>query len=149
MGAPEERPASALNHLADVLPATRTRDEVTSGNHARVLVLDDKSSALAEVVQDLADQLRDQGHRVLDRITSAEAGTGEIELFARADYAVGLAGPDDPQAIEKLQSFLDRSPELDAVLWLARGEEPGRYPGRLLKRGNAAAARDLVIDPSR
>lgn len=59
-----------------------------------------------------------------------------IDLIAGARRAVELAGPNDPAARARLQTYLDGQPGLDAVIWLAPGEREGTVSKSFLTRSS-------------
>ena len=63
-------------------------------------------------------------------------GTGvdllDIESVARARQAVGVRGPQDPDAISQLEAFLLGSDELDGIVWLGRGDQEDEVLGQVI-----------------
>lgn len=66
----------------------------------------------------------------------------DLNLVALARHAVGFGTPDDPDAVARLQAFLDQEPSLEAVVWVTPCEDPGCDVYRVLVR------RDLDLEPA-
>ncbi len=59
----------------------------------------------------------------------------DIELVARAKLVVGVSGPEDPMAVVRLEEFLveiEAQDDIDAILWLGRGDGDESVIGQLV-----------------
>lgn len=64
----------------------------------------------------------------------------DILYAAGARKVIGLSGPDDEEAVVRLESYLRDQPGLDAVLWLAPGPGENEVDYRVVRRREAPAA---------
>jgi serine/threonine protein kinase len=105
----------------------------------RVLILEDlPGPGSAEVVGELEETLQEGGFEV---VGSGRRGSEsdrdeetEIALVAEARVSVALGDPSDPEAIRRLQGFLDEREDLYAIFWLAPGEGEDGHRCRVLVR---------------
>ena len=135
--------------LEPLLPAEQTAREARGARAAaqqvsdggRVLVLEDIGQGADEsTVTALHRALALRGFEVFGD-EEGEVDPEEIRLVAGARHAVGLSDPRDDGALQELQRYLDRTGELDAIVWLANNAEEGCHLYRVLVR------RDLASEP--
>ena len=92
--------------------------------HGRVLVLDDLTTSVDDrVLALLGTRLSARGFTVVGQETDEAAAASAVELLAGARNALGLGRADEPETQASLQSFLDRTAGLDALILVSRSEE--------------------------
>jgi len=85
----------------------------------------------ATSIRRMRSLLKERGHQLVGEGDDSRS----IELIARARNAAGLATLDDPDALGRLQRFLETSSGVDALLWLGPSQRPGHIGYRILVRG--------------
>jgi serine/threonine protein kinase len=74
-------------------------------------------------------------------IVGLDDDPSDKELEARALSVVGVSGPEDPNAVKRLEAFLAElgdSTEIDAILWLGRGAGDHGIVGQVISGGMSA-----------
>jgi len=109
--------AEAIGRKADVLG-----ERVQTGT---ILLLDDLAP---ETSRHFLDGLQKELHaREFQVFGHPEDGVGDerdILYEAGARTAIGVADQSDPDALQRLELYLAESPGLDALIWIAEGDEP-------------------------
>ncbi len=123
----------------DVRPSGRSSAHRTSqmdldrlAASPRVLILTGSGiDPEATSIRRMRSLLKERGHQLVGEGDDSRS----IELIARARNAAGLATLDDPDALGRLQRFLETSSGVDALLWLGPSQRPGHIGYRILVRG--------------
>ncbi|MCP3919847.1 MAG: hypothetical protein GY711_30305 [bacterium] len=103
----------------DTAQVEMTQDASPRGT---VLVLADTGlSTASSAIESLRDLLRKRGYGVLGLGDGDGDALHDIEITAGARNAIGVSGPNDSEALDRLQDYLDRNTELDSIVWLAPG----------------------------
>ncbi len=111
-------PAERWNQRLSSLMAPKGKRATWNGMKPRALVFESPASPVgAEEREALALALAAKGFEVLG------VGDGddpaEIELLAGARRAAELSEPLDEEALARMQSYVERTEELDAIVWVA------------------------------
>jgi hypothetical protein len=110
----------------------------SGGALATVLLLHDIAPGTFGELQDgLAAALANEQIELLGAPWDELQDERDILYAAGARRAIGLSGPEDPEAAERLESYLTDQPGLDAVLWLARGTQEREVVYRIVRRRTA------------
>ncbi|MFT5081501.1 MAG: serine/threonine protein kinase [Planctomycetota bacterium] len=77
-------------------------------------------------------------------------GVEEIDMLARARQELGFGGPEDTEALDRLEDFLlqvESSDEIDAILWLGKSNDGEAVIGHVIgMEGSAAPGRLKGLD---
>ncbi|MCA8978426.1 MAG: hypothetical protein H6831_05575 [Planctomycetes bacterium] len=107
----------------------------SAGAPATVLLLQDLAPAAASELQAaLQGILRSDRVELLGAPWNETEDERDILYAAGARRAVGLSGPEDPDAVARLEAYLVDQVGLDAVLWLAPGAEEREVVYRIVRR---------------
>lgn len=91
-----------------------------------VLVLDERSGAARDDAwAGLLIALESRGYRVVGTPSCPLDEESEIGFHAGARAAVGLSDPSDEQAVLRLEDFVQDTPQLAALVWIASGRDGG------------------------
>lgn len=126
---------AAHNWSRDLQRWSEELHAVSKTEPATVLLLQDLSqNTFSELQGGLHAALDEDRVELLGAPWNRFEDERDILYAAGARRAVGLSGPEDAEAVARLEAYLLDQPGLDAVLWLGKGERNDSVIYRIVRR---------------